>query len=217
MSNDTDRPKRIKREPWCWLEKRKLKMIADIFQSKKAAAARSLYLALCETASDKQSETFETSQRDLAHRAALSISTVKRILPVLQQVGLVTITRKFENKIETRSVYTLIRGAVAHGEQALAQQSKTKRATEEESFEESFEDIRALITLDVNNTLGGGNDASSIRPAKRPHRLDYDSPDGVVRCRDCSFELRLDEQNASASRQEFLAGCSNGKPKQCAA
>jgi len=52
MSNDA------KREPFCWLEKRKLRKIAEVFAEGRLgslAAARSVILALSEIASDKQS------------------------------------------------------------------------------------------------------------------------------------------------------------------
>ena len=116
-------------------------MIADVFQSTSGSvnAARSIYLALAEIASDKQRETFDASQADIAHRAGLSVATVKRILPTFQKLGLIRVKRNSHNGIETRSTYTLIRGALAYHELTLAQRPKTGRATVEESSEELTE------------------------------------------------------------------------------
>lgn len=123
------------REPYCWIEKRKLRMIGDVFEENTGSinAARSIYLGLAEIASDKASDTFDASQADIAHRAGLSLATVKRILPKFRQLGLIRVKRNSINGIETRSTYTLIRGTLAHCEPTLAQQPKTKRATLEES------------------------------------------------------------------------------------
>jgi len=144
-------------------------MIADVFESTSGSvnAARSIYLALAEIGSDRQSDTFDVSQAAIAHRASLSVATVKRILPTLRQVGLVTIKRNFVNGIETRSTYRIIRGALAHHERALAQPPKTKRATEEELSEESFEGTTRMKNVSGSNTCGSslaGGSGSKFNP-----------------------------------------------------
>ena len=83
-------------------------MIGDVFSQKpgsinSASSARSLYLALTEIASDRQSDRYEASQPEIAIRAGLSVSTVRRILPVFGQLGLVKIKRNSFNGIETTS------------------------------------------------------------------------------------------------------------------
>src|SRR5438552_19014356 len=85
--NDTNSKTNSKREPFAWIEKGKLRMIGDVFSQKpgsinSACSARSIYLALTEIASDKQRDSFEASQAEIAARASLSIATVRRILPV---------------------------------------------------------------------------------------------------------------------------------------
>jgi DNA-binding MarR family transcriptional regulator len=144
-------------------------MIADVFESTSGSvnAARSIYLALAEIASDRQSDTFDASQADIAHRASSSVATVKRILPTLRQVGLVTVKRNFANGIETRSTYRIIRGALAHHERALGQPPKTKRATEEELSEESFERAARMKNVMGSNTCGSslaGGSGSKFNP-----------------------------------------------------
>jgi hypothetical protein len=159
--NDTYPKTNSKREPYCWIEKRKLRMIGDVFSQKagtsnSARSARSLYLALCEIASDKQSDTYDESQPAIAVRAGLSVATVKRLLPIFGQLGLVKVKRNFINGMETSSTYTIIRGPIAHHELALAQLPKTKRATEKESLEESFEG-----TARKKSVLGGRSNRHS--------------------------------------------------------
>src|SRR5436305_8286218 len=142
LKDEDGKGKPSKREPFCWIEKPKLRMIGDVFSENSGSvkSARSVYLALAEIASDKQRDTFDANQQEIATRAGLSVPSVKRLLPVFRQLGLIKIKRNSINGFETRSTYTLVRGyAVAHGEPALAQHLKTKRATEEEFSEETFE------------------------------------------------------------------------------
>ncbi|HWX16594.1 MAG TPA: helix-turn-helix domain-containing protein [Chthoniobacterales bacterium] len=150
-------------------------MIADVFESTSGSvnAARSIYLALSEIASDRQSETFDATQADIAHRAGLSVATVKRILPNFQKLGLIRVKRNSINGIETRSTYTLIRGALAHHEPALAHQPKTKRATEEESSEESFEGTARMKNLGDSNTCDSSL-AGSSGSKFNPHSGEYE-------------------------------------------
>jgi hypothetical protein len=144
-----------KREPYCWIEKRKLRMIGDVFSQKaasinSASSARSLILALVEIASDRQSDKFDASQPEIAIRAGLSVSTVRRILPVFGQLGLVKIKRNSINGIETTSTYTIIRGPLAHHERAPVHLLKSKRATEKESVEESLEGTARMESVRGN-------------------------------------------------------------------
>lgn len=144
-------------------------MIADVFESTSGSvnAARSIYLALGEIGSDRQSDTFDASQVDIAHRAGLSVATVKRILPTFQKLGLIQVKRNSINGIETRGTYTIIRGALAHHERALVHQPKTKRATEEESSEESFEGTTRMKSVGGSNTCDSslaGSGGSTFNP-----------------------------------------------------
>jgi hypothetical protein len=113
-SNGSDQKSKRRKLPFCWIEKEKLRMIGDVFSGKQAGpAARSIYAALCEIASDKQSDSFDVSQSEIAHRALVSVASVKRILPVFRRLRLVKIQRNSINGIETRSTYTLVRGAAS--------------------------------------------------------------------------------------------------------
>jgi hypothetical protein len=111
-------------------------MITDVFTENfgSASAARSIYLALTQIASDKHNDTFDASHAVIAHRAGLSVATVRRVLPTFRDLGLITIKRNFVNNIEQPSTYSVIRGAIAHnnerapahGERAPAHGTNTK-------------------------------------------------------------------------------------------
>jgi hypothetical protein len=114
--NDTDAkkgaaeipPRSIKDGPWCWASKCALRRLmestgetADV-----ACRARSVYLALCELASDAASETFTVAKALIAYRAGLSIRTVQRVLPDLEHAGVLLVVRSAG--VKTASTYTLL-------------------------------------------------------------------------------------------------------------
>jgi hypothetical protein len=67
--------------PWCWAEKAALQAIAEVFgENDTAARARSIYVALCELASDFESNQFTVAKLLIAHRAGTSVKTVERTL-----------------------------------------------------------------------------------------------------------------------------------------
>jgi hypothetical protein len=174
MHNGSPDAKRkpLSNEPWCWVEKPKLRMIADIFSQNTVAisinTARSIYLAVTEIASDKESDVFDASHEEIAHRAGVSPSSVKRILPVFRKLGLLKVKRNWINGLETRSTYTIIRGkTLAHHEPALGQPTKGKRATSEELAKRKARNER-------NNTCG-----TSL--ADGPNDIVTDDPDIVIR------------------------------------
>ncbi len=103
-------------------------MITDVFTEnfRGASAARSIYVALSQIASDQQSDTFDASQSVIAHRAGLSVATVKRVLPIFRDLGLVVIKRNYVNNIEQSSTYTLVRASLAHHELTPVLLPKTK-------------------------------------------------------------------------------------------
>ena len=87
-------------------------MITEAFaESNQAASARSLYLALTELASDKQSETFAVSKALISHKAGISVKTAERLLPGLESLGLVRVDRNTQpglGAIKAVSTYTLL-------------------------------------------------------------------------------------------------------------
>jgi hypothetical protein len=106
------RPIDAKREPWCWLGKRQLRMIADVFAEGKVgtlAAARSVYLALSEIASDRESDTFTVGTQYIAQRAGVASKTVRRVLKILKQLRFVKVQGRSSNGLKVANQYTLVR------------------------------------------------------------------------------------------------------------
>ena len=133
-----------KREPFCWLEKPKLRNIADVFAEGKlgtVAAARSVYLALSEIASDKQSDTFTAATSYIAQRAGVTSKTVQRMIKTFKRLGFVKTEGRFANGLKLPNKYTLLRGNSSIGP-IYPSLGKTKEITlpkREECSEESRE------------------------------------------------------------------------------
>ncbi len=84
----------IKDGPWAWLNKKALQLIPETFDLVgQVASARSVYLALCELASDAQKETFQATVREIGCRAGVSYGTAFKVLMRLEAVGLLGIKR----------------------------------------------------------------------------------------------------------------------------
>jgi len=112
-------------------------------------ATLAVYLAFTEIASDEQNNAFETTLNWLALKSGVSVSTIKRILPDLEEVKAVVIQRKSKG-LKGPSFYHLTAIAhpeptiahpeptIAHPEPTIAQSENTpKRATLEQSNEQS--------------------------------------------------------------------------------
>jgi len=100
--------------PFCWQSKAALKQILDTFGESEGTVcnARSVYLALCELASDAGVEQFITTKTLIGYRAGLSTRTVQRVLADLERTGIVKIRRNATG-IRTASSYTLTRASVS--------------------------------------------------------------------------------------------------------
>jgi hypothetical protein len=138
MSNDA------KREPFCWLEKRKLRKMAEVFGEGRLGslvAARSVMLALSEIASDKQNDTFPAATSYIALRAGVTSKTVRRMVKILKRLRFLRVQPRSENGLKVANEYTLIRGKAAMGliYPSLGKPRKSNLRTREESSEESRE------------------------------------------------------------------------------
>jgi hypothetical protein len=100
--------------PWCWQNKAALKTITPSFaESKQAASARSVYVALTEIASDRGSETFSVTKAEIATRSGTSVKTVERLCKGFEELGLLAInatTREVATTgvIKAPNTYTLL-------------------------------------------------------------------------------------------------------------
>ena len=179
-SNNTTigRGRPCKERPWCWCEKTVLRMITETFaESNQAVSARSLYLALCELASDKQSDTFTVNKALIAHKAALSVKTVERLLHGLEEVALVRIVRNVavatSGSIKSANTYTLLAmrpgdaTSMRHGSKQGSKSDKVEESGTiiEETFQETRSDDRprdahgAPRTLSVPDGFDDGEQA----------------------------------------------------------
>jgi DNA-binding IclR family transcriptional regulator len=156
MSNDA------KREPFCWLEKRKLRNIAEVFAEGKLgslAAARSVILALSEIASDKQSDTFTAATSYIAHRAGVTSKTVRRMIKTFKRLRFLHVQPRSNNGLKVANEYTLIRGNAAMSlvYPSLGKARKTDLPTREELSEESGEGTarkgKEVLAIDENDIV----------------------------------------------------------------
>jgi hypothetical protein len=74
---------------------------------RQASSGIALYAALTEVASNKESDTFTISQAAIAEKAGLTTRTLRRIMPVLVKLRLVTITQNAVEGLQRQSTYTL--------------------------------------------------------------------------------------------------------------
>ena len=76
------------REPWCWQPKAALRLVREALDAENAVASGLLvYFALTEIASDKQSQTFQTTHSFIAMRSGLSPRTVQQRIQDLTDIG----------------------------------------------------------------------------------------------------------------------------------
>ena len=151
-----------KREPFCWLEKAKLRKIAEVFAEGRVGslvAARSVMLALSEIASDRQCDTFTAATRYIAHRAGVAEKTVRRVVKTFKQLGFLKIQPLSQNGLKIASEYTLIRGHCSMGPiyPSSGKPRKTGLPTREECSEESREGTarkgKEVLAIDENDIV----------------------------------------------------------------
>ena len=131
-------------EPWCWLEKAKLRTLSDVFGEGghgSLMAARSVMLALSEIASDRQNDTFIAATSYIAQRAGVTSKTVRRMVKTFKKLGFLKMRQRSANGLRSASEYTLIRGkcrlSVIYP--SLSKRPKIHLPKREESNEESNE------------------------------------------------------------------------------
>ncbi len=129
-------PRSTKDGPWCWQSKAARRRIREAFDAtNNVASALSVYDALCEIASDEGREQFTTTHAWIQRISGVSVSTIKKHLMVLSEVGLISVTTP---PLRAPSTYVLLSFAsdcpsFANGELALANSSQSgPLATSEE-------------------------------------------------------------------------------------
>jgi len=110
-------------------------MIRTMFDSnpKQMCSALSVYDALTEIASDEQRESFEAGIAHIANYAGLSVSTVGRLLPLLEELSLITIRQndRAGSRLKAPNTYTLL--PIGHHDLSIGQQPSRCRPRVEES------------------------------------------------------------------------------------
>ncbi|MCC5805569.1 MAG: hypothetical protein JJU00_04490 [Opitutales bacterium] len=100
------RERSIKEGYFLWVNKAMMGRIRGYFDGTcRCEGAISIYVALCEIASDEQSETFEAIQGEIGMKAGVSAKTVGRLMPQLEKAGVVSV---FERPLKTPKIYTLL-------------------------------------------------------------------------------------------------------------
>lgn len=117
----------IKDGPFGWFSKAALNFIQEATGEGEGVTqnARSVYLALCELASDNGTERFTASKALIAFRAGMSVRTVQRVLPDLQRAGVVSIEHNALGR-GTVSAYTLLH-TPSHNVSTRRQNDQTPR------------------------------------------------------------------------------------------
>ena len=119
----------LKDGPFDWASKAAKRMIRQkVADMRNGASILGVYGALCELASDNQSEVFDAQHKEIADKALVSISTVKRALPVLEELVAVKITpndrpRSKLKAASTYTPYTLL--SIAHNGLSIAHSKNT--------------------------------------------------------------------------------------------
>jgi hypothetical protein len=156
------RPVKPKCEPWCWLRKRQLRMLADVFAEGKVgnlAAARSVYLALSEIASDRENDTFTVATLYIAQRAGVTLKTVRRVVKTLKQLGFLKVQGRSSHGLKVSNQYTLVRskGSIDPIYPSLGKTKEISLPTREECTEESREGTarkeREIVSVKDNDIV----------------------------------------------------------------
>jgi hypothetical protein len=139
----------IKDGPFCWQSKAALRKVRDnVADMKIGSSILKVYSALTEIASDEQSEIFETTQPHIATKALLSTATVKRALPILEELSALKITPNARpgSKLKAPNTYALL--PIAHCDPSIAHSKKHGQLSQSRRIlEESKKNKEALGTF----------------------------------------------------------------------
>jgi len=115
-------------------------MIGDAFSEGKIGAlgaARSVYLALSEIASDRQSDTFTVATSYIAQRAGVTSKTVRRVIVTLKKLGFVKIQPRSANGLKLATQYSVIRSTMGKLDPSMSKAREARLPRREQLFEQS--------------------------------------------------------------------------------
>jgi hypothetical protein len=144
-----------KHAPFCWQEKAVLRQIRQ--ECPKYGPTLAIYHALTEVASDKQSDTFQTTHEWISNLAGFSTRTVIRRLPELVRLGLIQITA---SALKAPATYRLVRAGTrsfrcdsesqrCDTERPSASRTSEEREESKESVPSQFTDSEAELLLEA--------------------------------------------------------------------
>ncbi len=163
--------------PFCWQNKRVLRLITETFaESNQAASARSVYLAMTEIASDLQAETFIAGIADIARRAGVSYKTVDRLLGGLVALGVIAVRRRAtaagSGRIKAPSEYTLLSIGLSNSSSIrLSDLSSIGHGGKHTSMTDILEESGRILEESVEEPRAASAAASAAR---------FILPDGLV-------------------------------------
>jgi hypothetical protein len=102
----------IQNTPFCWQEKKILRLIRAHFDDSaiRIASAISLYVALTEAASNRSTDLFTTTIGELASLSGLARPTVMKLLKEFERIEILQVERKMIDNLNLPSDYTLLSG-----------------------------------------------------------------------------------------------------------
>jgi hypothetical protein len=170
-SNGRDKPRRIEGHrslPVAVVDRADLARLGEVFEGRRLAVARSIYLALTERTADADREC---TRRELADDAGVSRKTLDEYVPEFEAAGLLHVERRREGAENLSNVWTLISVAPYESPRANVQECVYCGADSD--------------TLDhvLAKTNGGGN-RGNVVPACRScnsSKNDYDVREWIER------------------------------------
>jgi len=172
VENSESGTEKQKREPWCWLEKPKLRTLSDVFGEGghgSLSAARSIMLALSEIASDRQRDILIVATSYIAQRAGVTSKTVRHVIKTFKRLGFVIVRPRSANGLKTRSEYTLVRGRVPLrlSYPSMGKPTQIRLPRKEESNEQSTEGTtrkgkHSCVTLNQKKDQNGDEGQEEI-------------------------------------------------------
>lgn len=145
----------IKDGPFDWASKAAKRMIRQrIADMKNGASVLATYSALCELASDRQSDLFDAQHKEIADKALVSISTVKRAFPVLEELGAIKITPNDRpgSKLKAPSTYALL--SIAHNGLSIAHSKNTGHVSQNRIIKEESQKNEEKKHAPENGSMG---------------------------------------------------------------
>ncbi|MGA7724638.1 MAG: hypothetical protein WCA95_05115 [Opitutaceae bacterium] len=197
-----------KNGPYCWQSKAARRKIREAFDATHdVASALSVYDALSEIASNKQSETFTISQAAIGECAGVSVRTAAPILEVLVEIGLIGIVKPIVRGNHTYTLFAFGNGCASFGNKCRTfgnGRFDPSLPTYEESQKNQEE-------LEKNLTASPAAPSAAVEKPARPRNELFDA---LARaCGSNPDEMTARQRKAcGVALAEIVKACPNVKP-----